>query len=320
MVRDTAGILLLIAAGLLTACEPVVPVAGPSRANAGAPNMRVTPSARRLLSSDNGLEVRNWVIMERGPRIAAAIASFGQPALIDASADASLRRNGLRLVRVQSGELESLLASLGGASVDATTWHGQIYQWRELVKYPIGPAGMAVAVDGRVRRFESGTFRLMFRSWTVPMEDGPRLQLQLLGQFDRPQREPFRRFVTDRRVTGEIFHSFAFDIQLEIGFGYALLYESPDIDWAFGPAGQLDATAEPVAAEMIGQVSETPQVGPEADAPPTFGELLLRTDARPPKRRVLVFVPKFPPEAFPPDTVDTASPDLDHEQTNAAPR
>ena len=151
------------------------------------------------------------------------------------------------------------------------------------------------------------------------MEDGPRLQLQLLGQVDRPQQEPFRRFVTDRRVTGEVFRSFAFEIQLEIGFGYVLLYESPDIDWAFGPADQLDATAEPVAAETNGQVSEAPQVGPKADAPPTFGELLLRTDIRPPKRRVLVFVPRFPPAAFPPDTVGAVSPEIEHEQPNAAP-
>ena len=306
MVRDTVVMLLLIAAGVLIACEPVVPAGGPSQASDRAPNLRVAPGARWLLSSDNGLEVRNWIIIERSPRIAAAIASFGQPAFVDASADASLRRNGLRLVRIRAGELESLLASLGGASVDATTWHGQIYQWRELVQYPIGPAGMAVAVDGRVRRFERGTFRLMFRSWTVPMEDGPRLQLQLLGQFDRPQQEALRRFVTDRRVTGEVFHSFAFQIQLEAGFGYALLYESPDIDWSFGPADQIDVRAEPVAAESNGQVSEAPQAGPKADAPPTFGELLLRIDTRPPKRRVLVFVPKFPPQAFPPDTVGAA--------------
>lgn len=317
MVRDTAGILLLIAAGLLTACKSGVPAAGSSPASDGAPNLRVAPGARRLINADNGLEVRNWVIMERGPRIAAAIASFGQPAVVDASADASLRRNGLRLVRIRAGELESLLASLGGASVDATAWHGQVYRWRELVQYPIGPAGMAVAVDGRVRRFERGTFRLMLRSWTVPMEDGPRLQLQLLGQFDRPQREPFRRFVADRRVTGEVFHSFAFQMQLEAGFGYALLFESPNIDWSFGPADQLEATAEPVAAESNGQVPDPEQVGPKADAPPTFGELLLRTDTRPPKRRVLVFVPKFPPAAFPPDTVGA---DIDHEQPNAAPR
>ncbi len=306
MVRDTAGILLLIAAGLLTACEPVAPAPGSSPASDGAPSLRVAPGARRLFNSDNGLEVRNWVIMERGPRIAAAIASFGQPALVDASAEASLRRNGLRLVRIRADEFESLLASLGGASVDATAWHGQVYRWRELVQYPIGPPGMAVAVDGRVRRFARGTFRLMFRSWTVPMEDGPRLQLQLLGQFDRPQQEPFRRFVTDRRVTGEVFHSFAFQIQLEVGFGYALLYESPDIDWSFGPADQQDTTAEPVAAALNGPVSDLEQVGPKADAPPTFGELLLRTDTRPPKRRVLVFVPKFPPHAFPPDTVGAA--------------
>ena len=97
-----------------------------------------------MLNADNGLEVRDWVIMERGPRIAAAIARFGQPALVDASADASLRRNGLRLVRIPTGELESLLVSLGGASVDATAWHGQVYRWRELVQYPIGPAGMAL--------------------------------------------------------------------------------------------------------------------------------------------------------------------------------
>ena len=307
-------------AGLLTACKSGVPAAGSSPASDGAPNLRVAPGARRLLSSDNGLEVRNWVIMERGPHIAAAIASFGQPALADASANASLGRNGLRLVRIRAGELESLLASLGGASVDATTWHGQVYQWRELVQHPIGPAGMAVAVDGRVRRFERGVFRLMFRSWTVPMEDGPRLQLELLGQFDRPQQEPFRQLVADRRVTGEVFHSFAFQMQLELGFGYALLFESPDIDWGFGPVDQQDATADPVTAAMNGPVNDPEPLGPKADAPPTFGELLLRTTTRPRTRRVLVFVPKFPRELFPPDTVGAAIPDIDHEQPIAAPR
>ena len=152
------------------------------------------------------------------------------------------------------------------------------------------------------------------------MEDGPRLQLELLGQFDRPQQEPFRQLVADRRVTGEVFHSFAFQMQLELGFGYALLFESPDIDWGFGPVGQQDATADPVTAAMNRPVNDPEQLGPKADAPPTFGELLLRTTTRPRTRRVLVFVPKFPRELFPPDTVGAAIPDIDHEQPIAAPR
>ena len=95
-------------------------------------------------------------------------------------------------------------------------------------------------------------------------------------------------------------------MQLEEGFGYALLFESPDVDWAFGSADRDDATTDPVIAALDEPVNDPKQVGPTADAPPTFGELLLRTTNRPLTRRVLVFVPKFARELFPPDTVGAA--------------
>lgn len=303
MVRNTALILLLIGAGSLAGCEPVALPAVPSQTNGGASAFSAASDTRRLLTPENGLEMREWVIMDRESRIGAAIAVLGQPAIADTNASATLRRNGLRLVKVPQSELQLLLDSLGGASVDATTWHGQVYQWRELAQYPISPAGMAVAVDGRVRRFQHGTFRLLMRSWTVPMEDGPRLLLQLLGQFDRPERETFRRFLTDHSVTGEVFHSFALEMPLEVGFGYVLLYELPELDWSYGPVDQEDATPETVTEEPIEQAHEPEHVGPTAAPPPTFGELLLRTDTFPSKRRVLVFVPKFSLELFPPGIV-----------------
>ncbi len=303
MVRETAFMLLLLGVGSLAGCETAAQPSGPSQTSRGASAFGAAPDARRLLSPDNGLEMREWVIMDRGSRIGAAIAELGQPAIADTKANTPFRRNGLRLIKVRQSDLQSLLDSLGGASVDATTWHGQIYQWRELAQYPISAAGIAVAVDGRVRRFERGTFRLLVRSWTVPMEDGPRLLLQLLGQFDRPQRDRFRRFLTDHGVTGEVFHSLALEMPLEAGFAYVLLFASPEIDWSFGTANQEDTTPKPVTVEPVGPANEPEQVGPTAAPPPTFGELLLRTEAHPPKRRLLIFVPKFSPELFPPGTV-----------------
>jgi len=305
-VREAAIMLLLIGVGSLAGCEPAVRPSGPSQTSPGLSTFSTAPAVRQLLTPDNGLEMREWVIMDRESRIGAAIAEFGKPVSVDPKASAAFRRNGLRLVKFRRDELESLLASLGGATVDATTWHGQVYQWRELVRYPISAAGIAVAVDGRVRRFRHGTFRLLLRSWTVPMEDGPRLLLQLLGQFDRPEQEPFRRFLTDHSVTGEVFRSLVLEMPLEIGFAYALLYASPDIDWSYRPANQKDAKLEAVVAEPTKSANDSEQVGPTAAPPPTFGELLLRTDTFPPKRRVLVFVPKFSPEMFPPGTVGAA--------------
>ena len=303
MARRTAYIVPLIGASFVTGCGPAPPPSGISQVSGLLPTFVAGSDVRRLLSSDNGLEMREWVIMDRESRISAAMAELGQNAFVDTKANTPFRRNGLRLVKFRQSDLQSLLASLGGASVDATTWHGQVHQWRELAAYSISPAGIAVAVDGRVRRFESGTFRLLMRSWTVAMEDGPRLLLQLVGQFDRPEQESFRRFLADRSVSGEVFHSLALEMPLEAGFGYALLYASPEIDWSFGAANQEDSTPKPVAAELVGPANEPEQVGPTGAPPATFGELLFRTETHPAKRRVLVFVPKFSPEMFPPGTV-----------------
>ena len=307
MVRRTELMLLMIGASFLAGCGSTPKPSSPGRGIGRSPTFTTGPDVRRLLSRDNGLEMREWVIMDRESRISAAITEFGQPAFIDPKADTPFRRNGLRLVRFRQDDLQSLLASLGGASVDATTWHGQIHQWRELAAYPISPAGMAVAVDGRVRRFESGIFRLLVRSWTVAMEDGPRLLLQLVGQFDRPEQESFRRFLADRNVWGEVFHSLALEMPLEAGFGYALLYASPEIDWSFASANQEDTTPKPVTTEPVGVGSEPEQVGPAAAPPATFGELLFRTETHPAKRRVFVFIPKFSPEMFPPGIVGAES-------------
>ena len=153
--RKAEFMLVLTGLGLVTGCEPVPPPSGTAQVSGRARTSIAGPDVQRLLSPDNGLEMREWVIMDRESRIGAAIAELGLPALVDPKANTSFRRNGLRLVKFRQGDLPSLLASLGGASVDATTWHGQVHQWRELAAYPISAAGMAVAVDGRVRRFES---------------------------------------------------------------------------------------------------------------------------------------------------------------------
>ena len=87
--RNTALILLLIGAGSLAGCEPVALPAVPSQTNGGASALSAASDARRLLSSDNGLEMREWVIMDRESRIGAAIAQLGQAGASQCSCECS---------------------------------------------------------------------------------------------------------------------------------------------------------------------------------------------------------------------------------------
>ena len=85
--RETAFMLVLIGVGSLTGCEPVAQPSGRAQSNPGASTFSAAPDVRRLLTPGNGLEMRDWVIMDRESRIGAAIAEFGQPAFVDPKAN-----------------------------------------------------------------------------------------------------------------------------------------------------------------------------------------------------------------------------------------
>ena len=248
----------------------------------------------RLLASEHGLEVRQWVVPEEPGTIGAALSAYSDGEAIGAERAAVLRRNGLRFVRVPVRKINALRRDLGIASMDVTAWHGQIYQWRQLQQRRIGPAGAAVAVNGFVRRFGPGRLRLMARSWSVPMEDGVYLNLELVPRYDPPHSPTLNRLL-GRRESGEILASMALEVQLRPVSAYVLTFESPEVSWPEPGRPPQAADEDPAAAHgERGADSPDPQPpGPETDTPVTVGELLFR-GTLPRARGMLVFVPRIP--------------------------
>jgi hypothetical protein len=271
-----------------------------------------------LTNTENGLALRRWTVIDQPGRIITALAKHADGQAADEPTLARLQRNGFRLVRLPLDELEQTLAEMGGATVDANEWHGQAPQWRAIGARSVESSGRAVAIDGRVRRFDRGDFRLIMRSWTVQMETGPAVHLEMVPQHVRPQANNLRRLLGEQQQeSAEGFGGAAIDLQLEDGFAYALLGESPGTDWKAEAAeagrnkGMVIPKSVSGGARVAGKGPDD-ATGPEATMPLTLGELLLaggdsavgagamRT------RSVIVLVPKIAAELFPADQIRTA--------------
>ncbi|MBT8485919.1 MAG: hypothetical protein HKO59_15590 [Phycisphaerales bacterium] len=242
--------------------------------------------ARAVLpSADSGLQVREWHVADTpAADLGPTLLRFGVVDTLEDGVTQGLARNGLRLVLVEVDRVDELLAALGGASLDRDGWYGQAYDWRPVATADLMRPAETVAVDGRVRRLQGGTLRLLVRGWTLLMEDGPVLQLELRAEHDR--RQPTRiDQVLGRTPPGrERFDGVAVEVMLEPGNALVLTCESPSVDW--------DADAAAPATDG--------GVGPDVAAPLTLGERLLRIDATPPRRGMLVFVPRIPAQLGPP--------------------
>jgi hypothetical protein len=296
--------------------------AGDASSASGRPNI---PSAEvlreRLTGSNNGLELRRWTVIDAPDRVMNVLSNHADGSAADQETIDRLKRNGFRFIRVPVSELDALVSELGGATIDRNEWHGQVYDWRALMEQPIDPRGLAVAIDGRVRRFDRGSFRLLVRSWTTQMEDGPHMHLEVLPQHSLPRANDLRRLMGEKPAdAGEAFATLALDLQLQAGYAYVLVSESPEVDWpeldrpalvnevlvgAAGDEPAPDAPDESLPAVRPrdggwSHVGPPESVGPEAGAPLTLGEMLLPLSVSPPMRRVLAFVPKIPAELFPP--------------------
>lgn len=285
----------------------------------------------RLTGSNNGLEVRHWTVLDSSERVMNVLSQHADGAAADPASIGRLKRNGLRFVRVPADQVDKIVSELGGALTDRNEWNGQVYEWRALDERPIDNRGTAIAIDGRVRRFDRGDFRLLLRSWTVMMEDNPYMHVEMLPQHRLPQSNNLRLLLGQKpEDAGEAFASLALDLQLQAGYAYVLVSESPSVDWpaldkpaadqpsAVGDqqaaAGEGESSksgvdqaaksaavaAKPPAVRPRGGVGPDEAIGPEAGAPRTLGEVLLPLSVSPPTRELLVFVPRIPQELFPP--------------------
>jgi hypothetical protein len=276
---------LLILAGCAATPENAGESADARNSNLGAQSFRAT-----------GLEIRQWVIA--GDGAGAALTDLlrryrsGDPP--ETEALERLRRNGFRIVRVRADELDAIAGETQGLTHDRSGWHGQMHEWRELHGVGLGSGGIAVAIDGRVRRFDRGSLRLMSRAWIVPMEDGPQLSIDLVSQHHSPARAQYRRLLGQRGTGGggdfgdAAVPSIHASLLLEDGYAYILVPESPAAQW------DRDGDGDAPRAEGARRS------GPEIEMPRTIGEVVL---GGPPgvrsSRGVLIFVPHIAPELFP---------------------
>jgi hypothetical protein len=254
--------------------------------------------ARSLLpGADSGLLVRRWQVEDDG-RIGAALARRGEAPWLDSDTRDRLARNGFRLVRLHADGIDALREELGGTSVDVEGWHGQAYDWRDVATRAVDDEPRPIAVDGRVRLFEGGRLRLMMRGWTIFMEDGPVLTVELRPEHDRSRRRRpdrvYDRVLGRSRFDGERFDALTFELLMEAGWVYVLTGETPGVEWSAAEAGARRAGAGAHAA------------GPDVVAPPTVGERLFTLEAEHPRRDLLLIVPRIPDALFPPDDVTTA--------------
>lgn len=296
-VRRTQVRLLACAAWLpaMVGCASPAPTA-PETAR---PDPETVRSA--LVRDEIGLEVRQWLVIDGVDVVPAVLMRHrneqaGASDVLTHDAAERLKRNGLRLVRVPVTSLEQIAEEFDGLALDRTGWHGQVLRWQELHAAPVGPAPRAVAIDGRVRRFDRGTFQLMSRSWLVRMETGPFLQLELLPQFRSPE-DSYRKVLGQPSSSVTAWPSMAVDVLMEHGHAYILLSESPVLDWT-------EAAATGADAEPAEQRQTATSVGPEAIAgtPTTIGELMLSREGPRRARGLLVFVPRIPADMLPPES------------------
>lgn len=299
IIRMRANCCILGVTLLLSGCA--APASDPASAGQAEPALSPAAAALRdrLTSTANGLEIRRWVVADQSTRLVNALASHLDGAAVDSMTADRLRRNGFRFLRVAVDRLESLLADIGGASYDANEWHGQVHVWRSILDRPIDAGGRAVAVDGRVQRHDRGEFRLMLRSWTVQMESGPFVHMELVPKRGANQSRNLKRLLVDAAPIEESFGSVAIDVQLESGYAYILLGEPPQSQWTgIDPlvSGSTDRSTRSVAAS-----SSRKREGPDAVAPPTLGELMLAPEQPGANRAVLVFIPKVAEDLYLPE-------------------
>ncbi len=273
----------------------------------------------QLLNTDNGLDLRVWTVADDPQRIGSALVRYADGPVLGPQDTDELRRSGLRFVRVRADRLRELLDAMAAAPVEVAVWHGQVLEWRQMHHRPVADTTV-VGVGGRPQELTSGWLRLMVRSWTLHMEDGPYLQLELLPEFVHPQARTLHQLLGGSDLRGTIFTGLAVESRLEAGYGYVLTGESPGAEWpqAALPDEAADASRPSDESSLV-VVADEPSVGPDTVTPATLGEFLFTNPADPPTRTVLVFVPRIPSRLFQPYRVTTGRPEAQEGSSVAVP-
>lgn len=244
-----------------------------------------TRPPHRLVNQDRGLQLRQWIVADDSDAIRRAVQTHGQPADIGIEARQRLERNGLRMITLPTEAVEPFLADLGGTTLDVDAWYGQVFTWQELHATRVSDLGQAVAVNGRVRRYVDGRWELAFRGWSLSMEDGSKIYLQVVPQY-QPAGGDLRRLLEPARAAARPVPSLNIEMLLNGTEALVITGAAPDEAWT-------DDLAE-AETDDPGTDSDSDPMGPVLERPPTLGELLLVSrETTPPTRGMLVLVPRL---------------------------
>lgn len=261
---------------------------------------RVVRARTTVAAGQTGLEVITWQVTDDGRRVEDALRAHAEPA-VAAADDLALRRNGFILCAVRADRMESLRTALGGSAMDIRTWLGTATTWRELIS--VSAANAMVEVDGVARERPGANARIMARTWPVPMEDGTRIDVEMVPQLVTGELQA-SLVRNANRLAGDVVRSCAARLELQRGTAWVLTCD---------PAGFVEtdagaAAAAEAAAEFVGPPN--PDAAPTASGKigarvTTLGTATLlaapERPGTPARRTVLLLVPHLGGAAFPVD-------------------
>jgi hypothetical protein len=261
---------------------------------------RVVRARTTVAAGQTGLEVITWQVTDDGRRVEDALRAHAEPA-VAAADDLALRRNGFILCAVRADRMESLRAALGGSAMDIRTWLGTATTWRELISVATGNS--MVEIDGVARERPGANARIMARTWPVPMEDGTRIEVEMVPQLVTGELQS-SLVRNANRLAGDVVLSCASRLELQRGTAWVLTCD---------PAGFVEtdagaAAAAEAAANFVGPPN--PDAAPAASGKigarvTTLGTATLlaapERPGTPARRTVLVLMPHLGGAAFPVD-------------------
>lgn len=221
-----------------------------------------------------------------------------------------LGRNGLRLLAVPRTSIDRLRDLVAAPAMQVETWHGEAVDWRALALVRPPGASAAVVIGDRVRRFPEGSFRLAARAWTMRMEDGPHLQIELRVDHVATRRD--RGLLAGRvRSTTRLVDDLVVELAAPLHLAWVIVPAAIDETWpAVGTplvltstvAARADDAEDADESDERGSALPAPAartIGPPVVPLPTVGQRLLAGQADEGLREMIILEPELPAGLFP---------------------
>jgi hypothetical protein len=289
--------------------------------DAAGGSVRIRPGGL-MPGLDRGLRSWQWRVAEArltaplGDILASVAVTPPPGAGASPELEARLARNGLRLLAVPRASIDRLRALVAAPAMQVETWHGEAVDWRALALVRPPGDSAAVVIGERVRRYPEGSFRLAARAWTMRMEDGPHLQIELRVDHVATRRDRGLLAGRVRSITRPV-DDLVVELAAPADLAWIIVAAPIDEVWPApgtpldgGPradvAGRTTADEDEPAPTPPGAAART--IGPPVIPLPTVGQRLLAGQADEGLREMIILEPELPAVLFPTPPSSTARP------------